>query len=146
MRAALEARIGSAVGEIVAKQREVGIDVVSDGEMSKTGFSTYVERAVFGVRRPVGVPGRRCGGLPEPGHAAVRHAGRWPTWCSPTASGRWSSSDKDAVHRDIERLKSALDGADPSTAFMGAISPGQIAFNYPDQHYGSHEKYLAASR
>jgi 5-methyltetrahydropteroyltriglutamate--homocysteine methyltransferase len=27
---------------------------------------------------------------------------------------------------------------------MGAISPGQIAFNYPDQYYGSHEKYLAA--
>jgi 5-methyltetrahydropteroyltriglutamate--homocysteine methyltransferase len=27
---------------------------------------------------------------------------------------------------------------------MGAISPGQIAFNYPDRYYGSHEKYLAA--
>ena len=27
---------------------------------------------------------------------------------------------------------------------MGAISPGQIAFNYPDQHYGSHETYLGA--
>ena len=27
---------------------------------------------------------------------------------------------------------------------MGAISPGQIAFNYPDHHYGSHEQYLAA--
>jgi 5-methyltetrahydropteroyltriglutamate--homocysteine methyltransferase len=27
---------------------------------------------------------------------------------------------------------------------MGAISPGQIAFNYPDKHYGSHEAYLGA--
>jgi 5-methyltetrahydropteroyltriglutamate--homocysteine methyltransferase len=27
---------------------------------------------------------------------------------------------------------------------MGAISPGQIAFNYPDQYYGSHEAYLGA--
>jgi 5-methyltetrahydropteroyltriglutamate--homocysteine methyltransferase len=27
---------------------------------------------------------------------------------------------------------------------MGAISPGQIAFNYPDQYYGSHETYLGA--
>ena len=53
-------------------------------------------------------------------------------------------SDKEAVHRDIERFKRALGDADPSTAFMGTISPGQIAFNYPDQHYGSHEKYLAA--
>ena len=27
---------------------------------------------------------------------------------------------------------------------MGAISPGQVAFNFPDHHYGSHEKYLEA--
>src|SRR5262252_6343699 len=53
-------------------------------------------------------------------------------------------TDKQAVHHDIARLKRALDGADPADAFMGAISPGQIAFNYPDQHYGSHEAYLAA--
>ena len=53
-------------------------------------------------------------------------------------------TDKDAVHRDIGRFKTALGDADPSSAFMGTISPGQIAFNYPDQHYGSHEKYLAA--
>jgi 5-methyltetrahydropteroyltriglutamate--homocysteine methyltransferase len=53
-------------------------------------------------------------------------------------------TDKAAVDRDVARLGRALGGADPSTAFMGAISPGQIAFNYPDQHYGSHERYLAA--
>jgi 5-methyltetrahydropteroyltriglutamate--homocysteine methyltransferase len=49
-----------------------------------------------------------------------------------------------AVDDDVARLQAALDGADPSTAFMGAVSPGQIAFNYPDHHYGSHEAYLGA--
>jgi len=39
---AIEERLDSAVVEIVQKQREAGIDVVSDGELSKTGFSTYV--------------------------------------------------------------------------------------------------------
>jgi 5-methyltetrahydropteroyltriglutamate--homocysteine methyltransferase len=29
-------------------------------------------------------------------------------------------------------------------AFIPSVSPGQIAFNYPDQHYGSHEAYLGA--
>ena len=48
------------------------------------------------------------------------------------------------MHHDVDRLKRALGDADPATAFMGAISPGQIAFNYPDQHYGSHETYLGA--
>ena len=52
--------------------------------------------------------------------------------------------DKDAVHEDVARLKSAVGDGDRSNAFIGAISPEQIAFNYPDQHYGSHETYLAA--
>src|SRR5215468_11259274 len=39
---ALEAQISDAVVHLVAKQREVGLDVISDGEMSKPGFSTYV--------------------------------------------------------------------------------------------------------
>ena len=38
----LEAKIDEAVVGLVAKQREVGLDVISDGEMSKPGFSTYV--------------------------------------------------------------------------------------------------------
>jgi 5-methyltetrahydropteroyltriglutamate--homocysteine methyltransferase len=53
-------------------------------------------------------------------------------------------TDQQAVHADVDRLQRALNGSDPSTAFMGAVSPGQIAFNYPNQHYGSHEEYLGA--
>jgi len=52
--------------------------------------------------------------------------------------------DKAAVDTDIQRLKHALGDAPASSAFMGAVSPGQIAFNYPDHYYGSHEKYLDA--
>ena len=52
--------------------------------------------------------------------------------------------DKHAVQADVTRLRRALHGADPSTAFMGAVSPGQIAFNYPNQYYPSHEEYLGA--
>jgi 5-methyltetrahydropteroyltriglutamate--homocysteine methyltransferase len=52
--------------------------------------------------------------------------------------------DPDAVHRDIERFKRALGDTPTSQGFMGAISPGQVAFNFPDHHYGSHEKYLEA--
>jgi len=140
---ALEARIGSAVGEIVAKQREAGIDVVSDGEMSKTGFSTYVNERFSGFEGRSEFQADDVADFPN---LAMR------LFATPAMAhlvfsncvGPVELSDKDAVHRDIERLKSALDGADPSSAFMSALSPGQIAFNYPDQHYGSHEKYLAA--
>jgi 5-methyltetrahydropteroyltriglutamate--homocysteine methyltransferase len=51
--------------------------------------------------------------------------------------------NKEAIQEDLRRLKDAV-GGDTESAFMGSISPGQIAFNYPNQHYDSHETYLEA--
>ena len=139
----LEQLIDSAVQEVVGKQREAGIDVISDGEMSKSGFSTYVNDRFsgFGGRSefqaddvaPFPNLAMRLFNTPSMAHLVFSNC-----------VGPVELSDKQSVHDDIGRLKRALGDADPSTAFMGAISPGQIAFNYPDQHYGSHEKYLAA--
>jgi len=141
--AELDARIGSAVAEVVAKQRDAGIDLVRDGEMSKTGFSTYVNercsgfdgRAEFQADDVADFPNlaMRLFNTPAMAHLVFSNC-----------VGPAVLKDKDAVVRDVDRLKRALGGADPSTAFVGAISPGQIAFNYPDQHYGSHERYLSA--
>jgi 5-methyltetrahydropteroyltriglutamate--homocysteine methyltransferase len=141
--AELENRIETAVQEVVGKQRDAGIDLVSDGEMSKTGFSTYVNerfsgfevRAEFQADDVADFPdlAMRLFNTPAMAHLVFSNC-----------VGPAELKDKDAVVRDVERLKRALGGADPSTAFVGAISPGQIAFNYPDQYYGSHERYLSA--
>ncbi|MFZ0839414.1 MAG: epoxyalkane--coenzyme M transferase, partial [Xanthobacteraceae bacterium] len=45
---ALAARIHAAVQEIVAKQREAGVDIVNDGEMSKPSYATYVKDRLSG--------------------------------------------------------------------------------------------------
>jgi 5-methyltetrahydropteroyltriglutamate--homocysteine methyltransferase len=141
--AELDARIDSAVDEVVAKQREAGIDLISDGEMSKTGFSTYVNerfsgfdgRAEFQADDVADFPdlAMRLFNTPAMAHLVFSNC-----------VGPAELKDKDAVVRDVDRLKRALGDADPATAFVGAISPGQIAFNYPDQYYGSHERYLSA--
>ena len=141
--AELENRIDSAVAEVVAKQREAGIDLISDGEMSKTGFSTYVNerfsgfdgRAEFQADDVADFPNlaMRLFNTPAMAHLVFSNC-----------VGPAELKDKEAVVHDVDRLKRALGDADPSTAFVGAISPGQIAFNYPDQHYGSHERYLSA--
>ncbi|MGA8447545.1 MAG: hypothetical protein WB766_20530, partial [Roseiarcus sp.] len=47
-REALARRIGSAVGEVVAKQRKAGLDIVNDGEMSKPSYATYVKDRLSG--------------------------------------------------------------------------------------------------
>ena len=141
--AALAAKIDDAVDQMVAKQREVGLDVISDGEMSKSGFSTYVNDRFSGFAgrsefqsddvAPFPNLAMKLFATPSMAHLVFSNC-----------VGPVELTDKDAVHRDIARFKNALGDADPSTAFMGTISPGQIAFNYPDQHYRSHEKYLAA--
>ena len=40
--------IASAVGDAVARQAESGIDVVSDGEMSKISYATYIKERISG--------------------------------------------------------------------------------------------------
>jgi 5-methyltetrahydropteroyltriglutamate--homocysteine methyltransferase len=140
---ALEERIEAAVAEVVSKQNAVGLDVISDGEMSKTGFSTYVNERFSGFDGRSEFQADDVADFPE---LAMRLFNT-PSMAHIVFSncvGPVELSDKDAVHRDIARLKAAIGDADPKTAFMGAISPGQIAFNYPDQHYGSHETYLSA--
>jgi 5-methyltetrahydropteroyltriglutamate--homocysteine methyltransferase len=139
----LEQQIEAGVADVVAKQRAAGIDVVSDGELSKTGFSTYVNerfsgfdgRSEFQADDVADFPNlaMRLFNTPSMAHIVFSNC-----------VGPVELRDKQAVHQDVDRLKRALGDADPGTAFMGAISPGQIAFNYPDQHYGSHEAYLGA--
>ena len=141
--AALAARTGSAVAEVVRKQRDAGVDIVSDGELSKSGFSTYINdrfsgfegRSEFQADDVADFPNlaMRLFATPSMAHLVFSNC-----------TGPVQMHDTKAVDDDVARLQAALDGADPATAFMGAVSPGQIAFNYPDHHYGSHEAYLGA--
>jgi len=141
--AALDARLDSAVEEIVRRQRDAGVDIVSDGELSKSGFSTYVNdrfsgfagRSEFQADDVADFPNLAMRLFATPAMAHLVFA---------NCVGEVTYTGHDALAADIRRLRAAIGDADPATAFMGAISPGQIAFNYPDQHYGSHEAYLAA--
>lgn len=141
--AALEQRLDGAVAEMVRKQREAGIDVVSDGELSKPGFSNYINdrftgfegRSEFQADDVAPFPNLAMRLFATPAMAHLVFAN-----CVDDVTVK----DPGAVHRDIDRLKRAIGDAPPESAFMGAISPGQVAFNFPDQHYGSHERYLEA--
>ena len=129
--------------EIVAKQREAGIDIVSDGELSKPGFSTYINDRFTGFEGRSGVPGRRRRRLPEPRDARCSTRRRWRTSCSPTASARSTGRTPTPSHATSTTSRARSGGRDRSRRSW-ARSPGQIAFNFPDHHYGSHEEYLAA--
>ena len=141
--AALAARIRAAVGEIVRKQREAGLTVVNDGEVSKPSYATYVKDRLHGFggtsqalqyQDLVDFPGIAKRVFGDPGRARRR---------APACDGPISVRDARAPQTDVENLQAAL-GAGAEDAFLTAASPGVISLFFRNDHYPSHEKYLGA--
>jgi 5-methyltetrahydropteroyltriglutamate--homocysteine methyltransferase len=138
--AAFEARVRQAVADIVRAQREAGVDVVSDGEQGKVGYSTYVRHRLtgFGGRS---VPGMRADWADFPKAAA--RAERRSTVERPTCDGPIDWKDRTAVSKDTANFRAAVTAAAPTDAFMTAASPGVIAHFLKNEHYPTREAYLA---
>lgn len=142
-RSKLDSRLDEGVAEVVKKQRDAGVDKVSDGELSKPGFSTYVSDRFTGFSGQSEFQSDDVAPFPNLAMRLFATDAMAHTIFA-NCTGPVELKDKQSVLDDIARFTRTLDDAGiPLTdGFMGAISPGQIAFNYPDQHYGSHEKYL----
>jgi 5-methyltetrahydropteroyltriglutamate--homocysteine methyltransferase len=137
---AFDARVRNAVAEVVRKQVDAGVDVVSDGEQGKVGYATYVRYRLTGFEGESLVPLRSdWADFPE---AAGRY-GRLRATARPSCNGPIDWKDRGAVLQDIARLKAALAGVQPADAFMTAASPGVIAHFLRNEHYPSRDAYLA---
>ncbi|MGH7121742.1 MAG: cobalamin-independent methionine synthase II family protein, partial [Acetobacteraceae bacterium] len=138
------ARITSAVAEMVRLQYEAGVDIISDGEMSKFGFSNYVVQRYSGFGKPAGFVATDLGDFPEVVQKIFANEGGAHLRL-PNVEGPIELRDPDAVRRDIENLKAALGKRDPDTAFIPAVTPGQMLFNFPNLYYRTDEDYLEAA-
>ena len=138
--AAFEARVRQAVADVVRAQRDAGVDVVSDGEQGKVGYSTYVRHRLtgFGGRS---VPGVRADWADFPKAAA--RGERRSTVERPTCNGPIEWKDRTAVAKDIANLRAAVAAVPTTDAFMTAASPGVIAHFLKNEHYKTREAYLA---
>jgi 5-methyltetrahydropteroyltriglutamate--homocysteine methyltransferase len=140
-----EAEIAKAVDDVVVRQHEVGIDLIGDGEEAKSGFNTYLEERFAGFGGRSGFVTEDL--VPFPDLAArLRGTGGMEHVVFSNCVGPVELKDGEAVHRDIANMHHALQraGLPAEGAFLGAISPGQIAFHYPNQHYPSYKAYLEA--
>lgn len=144
----LDQRVGTAVKEIVRRQREVGVDVVNDGEQSKISYATYIKDRLTGFEgEPSELPG---------GDALVReHPDFVQRFTSqidrtsfvrprPSCTGPISRKDHTAVQQDIANLQAAAQAAGAEHVFMTAASPGVVALFFQNRYYPSQEAYLAA--
>ena len=132
------------VDEVVRLQEDAGLDVVSDGEMSKISYATYIRHRLTGFdgdsERPTP---QDLDDFPQFRDHLVS-AGHSPTYRRPVCTGPIGVKDCTPLARDIGRLKRAMAGSRAPAAFMTAVSPGTIGVFHPNQYYRSHEAYMHA--
>ena len=136
--------IRSAVDDVVARQVETGVDIVSDGEMSKISYATYIKDRITGfdgdsARQPPSDLKEFPGFLER-----QAKSGGTPTYRRPCCVGEIRVKDMGPVSEDIDNMKGAMARHDPVEGFMNAASPGVIALFQPNQFYATHEDYLTA--
>jgi 5-methyltetrahydropteroyltriglutamate--homocysteine methyltransferase len=142
--AAFDTMVSKTVDELVHRQADIGVDVVSDGEVSKPGFVNYIARRLAGFGG-VGAPWALgdMDDLPELvmeqyGGAAGQHI------LMPECVGPVSYVGQDEVQQDIARLKHAVGQSHVVEAFIPATSPGCVTMCAANKHYPSYEDYLWA--
>jgi 5-methyltetrahydropteroyltriglutamate--homocysteine methyltransferase len=140
--AAFRAEVRSAVKACVRAQAEAGIDVVNDGEQGKSNYGTYIKERLSGFGG-VGRPNTYADLAPFPEYyeRVFPSAMRVPMGA---CDGEIAYVRLEDLDRDIDNLKSALDGVSGREAFMSAASPGIIAHFLDNEHYAGEEAYLNA--
>lgn len=138
------AEITKAVDAVVARQVNVGIDVVSDGEMSKLSYATYIKDRITGFEGDS--PRRAPADLEQFPSFLERQAksGGTPTYSRPQCVGPIEVKDNQPCADDLANFHAAVEAHGAVDGFMNAASPGVIALFQPNQHYPDHESYLYA--
>ena len=142
--AQFDAVIGDAVSLAVARQVASGIDLVSDGEMSKISYATYIKDRITGFE----------GDSPRTPPADLElfptfmqrqsKGGGTPTYRRPKCVGPVAPKSLAPLEEDLAHMKAALDAHQPHGGFMNSASPGVIALFQPNEHYATQDTYLEA--
>jgi len=142
-RAELQAAVREAVGYVVGKQIECGLDVINDGEQGRTDYTVHVLDRLTGYEGESAPP--MGTGEPEfPELAEILKHFASPFQHRPACNGPVGWKDFAAAQADIDTAKAALAGAKAEEFFMTSPSPGQIARYLKNRYYKSDEEYIYA--
>ena len=143
-KAALAARIRSAVAEVVKKQADAGVDLINDGELSKPSYATYIKDRLDGFggtsnsfvyQDLVDFPNLAKKVFGDPGRSRRK---------TPACDAPITVRDAQAALTDADNLKAALTTVKHAGGFMSAASPGVVGLFFRNDHYPSQEAYLYA--
>jgi len=165
--AAMASRIKSAIAEVVRKQADVGVDIVNDGELSKSSWGAYFAGRLSNVEvRDSGPPrtpifareepdfpdwfaGARAGGGPTASSYVLRAAtaarGAPPAIIqSSVCVGDVKYTGQAEVQRDIDNLKAAGEGQRVEELCMTALAPPIMAYFLRNEHYKDDRDFVMA--
>lgn len=146
---AYEQRLRDAIGEIVKRQHETGIDIVSDGELGKFNSYVYYSQRLTGLKKRPVLEGEPPGMWERTGER-IEFAEFYEYLGFRTARERMyfdgpiSFIGHEQVQHDIQLMKDALNGVPAEEAFMCVLAPGWLEHWMYNEYYKSDEEYLFA--
>jgi 5-methyltetrahydropteroyltriglutamate--homocysteine methyltransferase len=150
-RQAYAACLAESVAEVVRRQAQVGIDVVSDGEFGKTiSWSQYALERLSGFERRPFAPGtnpftrgadrQRFADF----YAELDARDGTATTMDSVCVGPVSYVGQAELQRDIENFKAALAKVDVAEGFLPVAAPASVIPDRKNEYYGSDEELLQA--
>lgn len=158
---ALGELLRQSVADIVRRQAVAGVAVVNDGELGKSGWTSYLTERLGGFEpRPI-EPGQTMLAAGQDravfrdfydeatrqGQLWYRPDSRLRTPAPPTrwvCTGPVTYVGQAAVQRDIANLKAALAGVQVVEAFMPVAAPASVEPGRANEHYPTEEAYVYA--
>ena len=142
--AQFDAVIGAAVDDVVARQVAAGIDLVSDGEMSKISYATYIKDRITGFDGDSPrTPPKDLEMFPSFLERQAKGGGT-PTYRRPKCVGPIAVKSMEPLEADLAHMAAAMARHQPVGGFMNSASPGVIALFQPNEHYPTQDAYLEA--
>jgi len=151
---AWSARVKAAVAEAVRLQVEAGVDIVNDGELSKSSWSSYVNERLTGFAESVSdgqgslARGRDRKAFQEFYDEYDRiqpfRTVNGSRWTDIICNAPVSYKGQSAVQMDAENLKAACAGIKAEESFITAVAPGSIITRRINKYYPSEEAFLFA--
>ena len=142
---ALAERVASAVQQAVDKQKQAGISIVNDGEMSKPSYATYVKDRLsgFGGESPESYYFADLAEFPGSAEVVAANPGRRKR-SAPACNAPIEVQDPQAAARDMINLQAAAERAGVDTIFSSAASPGVVSLFFNNTYYATDEEYVFA--
>ena len=142
----LAERVQSSVREVVERQHAVGIDVISDGEMSKLSYATYVTERLSGFGGKSDRP--KLSDILEHPNVASHYFNdpgvRLLNKNRPACNGPVAPKGVQEAEADIANFRQALAGVPVAEAFLTAASPGVVSMFLGNTYYKTEEEFLWA--